>query len=198
MKLRKLSNAFVALFLIAALGCVTTAGQHELKLQDEVIPQKVELRFDSNIHIAHYAPDGTLKGERLYHNVITNAGLAAVAGLINGHGSIDTFTAIAIGDCGADFSCTAEAAADTTLEREITTSGGERGAATVSRVTVAETNDTAQWVKTFTFTGSHTVMECGVFNNNTSGGTMLNHKTFAAISVGNGDSLQITVKVTVQ
>lgn len=124
-------------------------------------------------------------------NLITNAGLAVVAGQINGVTTAPV-TAIAIG-----IGTTAAAAGDTALESEITTNGGERGAATASRVTTTQTNDTAQWVKTFSFTGSFAVTEEGLLDNNTSGGNLLARQVFSAVNVASGDSLQITHKVAV-
>jgi len=124
-------------------------------------------------------------------NLITNAGLAVVAGQING-ATTAPVTAIAIG-----IGTTAAAAGNTALESEITTNGGQRGAATASRVTTTQTNDTAQWVKTFSFTGSFAVTEEGLLDNNTSGGNLLARQVFSAVNVASGDSLQITHKVAV-
>ncbi len=124
-------------------------------------------------------------------NLITNAGLAIVAGQTNG-ATTAPVTAIAIG-----IGTTAAAAGDTALESEITTNGGQRGAATASRVTTTQTNDTAQWVKTFSFTGSFAVTEEGLLDNNTSGGNLLARQVFSAVNVASGDSLQITHKMVV-
>ena len=124
-------------------------------------------------------------------NLITNAGLAIVAGQING-ATTAPVTAIAIG-----IGTTAAAAGDTALESESTTNGAQRGAATATRVTTNQTNDTAQWVKTFSLTGTFAITEEGLFDNNTSGGNMLARQVFSAINVASGDSLQITHKVAV-
>lgn len=85
----------------------------------------------------------------------------------------------------------------TTLNSEITTAGGARGAATVTNTTTDVTGDTEQWVKTFTFTGSFAVTEEGLLDNNTSGGNLVAYQTFSAINVVNTDTLQITHKVKV-
>lgn len=121
-------------------------------------------------------------------NLITNAGFAGVASRINGSGSEAAFTYIAIG-----IGATAANVADTTLGSEITTNGGQRAAATASRVTTDVTNDTAQLVLTYTFTGSFAVTESGVFNAS-SAGVLLARQVFSAINVASGDSLQITWK----
>lgn len=123
-------------------------------------------------------------------NLVTNAGKAAVAGLINGVVT-DFFDFIAIGT-----GTTAANAADTTLETEITTNGGQRAASTNSRVTTDVTNDTAQGVLTYAFTGSFAVTESGWLSAS-SGGTLLCRQVFSAINVVNGDSLQVTWKIDV-
>jgi hypothetical protein len=122
-------------------------------------------------------------------NKIVNAGLALVAGLMNGSGSPTTPTYIAVGT-----GTTAVAATDTTLVTETATSGLTRAAATVSLQTTSVTNDTAQWLKSFTVTGSVAVTESGVFNAS-SNGTMLCRQTFSAVNVVNGDTFQVTWKI---
>lgn len=119
-------------------------------------------------------------------NLVTNAGMAGVASRVNGSGAEAAFTYIAIGT-----GTNAAAAGDTALQTEITTNGGQRASATVSRTTTDVTNDTATLVNTFTFTGSFAVTESGVFNA-ASTGTMLARQVFSAINVVSGDSLQIT------
>lgn len=122
-------------------------------------------------------------------NLITTVGKAGIAGLANGVVT-DFFDYIAIGT-GA----TAAAAGDTTLQTEITTNGGQRALATLSRVTTTTTNDTAQFVVTFTFTGSFAVTEAGVLSASSSG-TLLNRQVFSARNVDSGDTLTITYKVS--
>lgn len=129
----------------------------------------------------------SMRGE----NLVTNAGKAGVASRINGSGSEAAFTYTAIG-----IGTTAAAAADTTLESEITTNGGQRASATVSRVTTDVTNDTARHVKTFTFTGSFAVTEAGILNA-ASSGVLLNRNVFSAVNVVSGDTLQVTVDIDV-
>lgn len=122
-------------------------------------------------------------------NLMTNAGFALVAGRINGSGAPAAATYIAVGT-----GTTAANVADTTLETEITDSGLARASASVSLVTTTVTNDTAQMVVTYTVTGTKAVTESGVLNDSSSG-SLLCRQVFAAISVSNGDSLQITWKV---
>lgn len=122
-------------------------------------------------------------------NLITNAGKAAAAGLLGNTGSITAFSYIAVGT-----GTTAANAADTTLETEITDSGLERAASTVSRVTTDVTNDTTQFLHSFTVTGTKAVTESGVLNASSSG-ILLCRQVFSAVNVVNGDTLQITWKI---
>lgn len=124
-------------------------------------------------------------------NLVVSAGSAGVASRINGDGAEAAFTYIAIG-----IGTTGAAAGNTALESEITTNGGERGAAAASRVTTDVTNDTAQLVLTYNFTGTFAVTESGVLNA-ASTGTLLARQTFTAINVISGDSLQVTWKFDV-
>lgn len=134
---------------------------------------------------------GSFQDSMLVSNLVTNAGMAAVAGRINGSGSPAAFTYIAIGTGN-----TAAAATDTALVTESSGNGADRAAATVSLVTTDVTNDTARLVKTFTFTGSFALTESGVFNA-ASGPTLLARQVFSAINVISGDSLQITWDIDV-
>jgi hypothetical protein len=132
---------------------------------------------------------GRWANSKVIGNLITNAGFALAAGLLNGSGSPAAATYIAVGT-GA----TAANVADTTLQTETATSGLSRAAGTVSLVTTTVTNDTAQIVKTFTVTGTVAVTESGVLNASSSG-TLLCRQVFSAINVVNGDSLAITWKI---
>lgn len=124
-------------------------------------------------------------------NLVTSAGKAGVASRINGAGSEAAFTYLAIG-----IGTTAANAADTTLESEITTNGGQRASATASRTTTDVTNDTARLVLTYSFTGSFAVTEAGALNAS-SAGVLLNRQVFSAVNVVSGDSLQVTVDIDV-
>lgn len=127
--------------------------------------------------------------KRTIKNLVTNAGFAGIASRINGAGSEAAFTYIAVGT-----GTTAAAVGNTTLETETAASGLSRVAATASRVTTTQTNDTAQLVTTFTVTGTVAVTESGVLNASSSG-VLLCRQVFSAINVVNGDSLQVTWKV---
>ncbi len=132
---------------------------------------------------------GSFASAKLIGNLVTNAGLALVAGRINGSGSPAAATYIAVGT-----GTTSASASDTALETESSTSGLSRAAGTVSLVTTTQTNDTAQITKDFSVTGTVAVTESGVLNA-ASSGTLLCHQVFSAINVSSGDTLTITWKI---
>ncbi len=133
---------------------------------------------------------GNWKSSMNISNMVTNAGKAAVAGLMTGDVT-NFFDYIAVGT-----GTTAAALTDTALQTEIVDSGLERAVSTNSRVTTDVTNDTAQFVKTFTITGTKAVTESGVLDS-ASTGVLLARQVFSAINVASGDSLQITWKIDV-
>ena len=156
------------------------------------------MRLADGLHVSggfefkHYR-GGALLETRSVQNLVVDGGIAAVAGLIIQTGSTAPFAYVAIGT-----STQAAASSDTALYSELTTGGGQRGSATLSRVTTDVTNDTAQLVKTFSFTttSGYAVTEAGVFNAvTTSSGTMLCRQIFAAINVINLDTLAVTYKL---
>lgn len=120
-------------------------------------------------------------------NTITTKGKEVTAKQLNGVTTAPvTAIALGIGTGGT-----------TALNSEITTGGGARGAATCTNTTTDATGDTAQLVKTFTFTSSFAITEEGLLDNNTSGGNLVAYQTFSAINVVDTDTLQITHKVKV-
>lgn len=141
-----------------------------------------------NVNIKHFGKDGNLIEERTITNLVTNAGKAEVAGLLNG-ATTGAFDYIAVGT-----GTTAAAAGDTALQTEIVDSGLARAQGTTSRITTTVTNDTAQVTKTFSVTGTKAVTEAGLLDA-ASAGIILARQVFAAVNVSNGDSLQITWKI---
>ena len=109
-------------------------------------------------------------------NGITNAGMAEVAGLITLDVGGTAFDYIAIGTGTTAFDPT-----QTALVTEI-----KRKAGTGSRTTTTVTNDTAQYVTTFSsadgLTGTSAVTESGVFNAST-GGVLLCRQVFSALNI---------------
>jgi len=141
------------------------------------------------VNVKHFR-NNELLSDNTYRNVITNTGLAEVAGLINGVTS-GPFQYLAIGT-----GTTNESITDTALESEITSGGGERALADASRTTTSITNDTAVLTNTWTFTSSFAVSEAGIFDAS-SGGVMLSRKTIGPYNVTSGDSIQLTWKIIV-
>lgn len=133
--------------------------------------------------------NGIVIREETYRNVICNSGIAKASGLINGAAS-GVFGYMAIGT-GTGVA----AATDTVLASEITTGGGARVSATVSQVTTTTTNDTAQWVGSWTFTASFAVTEEGLFDAASAGNLLAHQENLPAWNVVPGDQLQITHKV---
>ena len=145
--------------------------------------------IEGKIRLQCFKEDGSLKWDTGFiKNIITNAGKAQIA-LLAGDSSAVPFTYLAVGT-----SSTAVAATDTTLTAEITDTGLERAAATVSRVTTTVTNDTLQLVKMWTASGTKTIEETGLFNAS-SAGTMLGHALTTSKTVNNGEAIQITYQV---
>lgn len=120
------------------------------------------------------------------HNKMTNASLAAIAGLIGNTGSQSPFGYLALGTGN-----TAPAASQSALIAEITTSGLARQASTNSRTTTAQTNDTLSMTATWTASGSQSVQEIGIFNA-TSLGVMLARALTGLISVASGNIVTAT------
>lgn len=152
------------------------------------------VNLKGKINLKVFDSFGRLKEEEDINNVIVNVGKAVVAGRILDDvtsAQAQPFDYIALGT-----SNTAAAATQTVLGAEITTGGGERSAASGTRVLTNVASDTAQLVNTFNFTSTFAIVESGIFNDANSG-DMLARQTFTAKNVNNGDSLQVTWKVTV-
>lgn len=96
------------------------------------------------------------------------------------------YIAIGVGASGASRTA---AATDTALSSEVET----RVAGTSSTVTTTQANDTYQTVGIITASAPRAVDEAGTFDASTSG-LMDISTTFGPISLGNGDSLQLTFK----
>jgi hypothetical protein len=193
MNTRKLF-AFVLALALGISGCTLplTSGGGVLSLMEEAVLKSSAgsgARLYGHIEFEHWR-EGVLLARHETPNLVVDAGKAATAGLINGVVT-NFFEHIAIGT-GA----TAAAAGDTACQTEITTNGGQRAAGTTSRVTTDVTNDTAQVVLTYNFTGSFAITESCLLDSITTG-TLLARQVFSAINVVNGDSLQVTWKIDV-
>lgn len=118
---------------------------------------------------------------------LTDAGLEAVAKMINGVEAIAAFTYMATGSGTTD-----ESTSQTALIAENTTNGAARGAATCTYETLGIT----KWVKTFTFTGAVTVNELAILNASSGGTMLMRHKLAATKSYSDGESVEITLTNT--
>jgi len=132
--------------------------------------------------------DGKVIDKREIKNTITDVSLAEISGLIGATGSKTAFTYLAVGT-----GVTASDAGDTALGAEITDTGLERSAATVSQETTTVTDDTLQLLKSWTATGAKAVTEAGALNA-ASVGTLLGRQVFAAVNTATNDVLQLTYK----
>ena len=155
------------------------------------IAQIPKVKMSDNMKIEHRDAKGNLISSQTLENLITSAGKAAVASRINGSGAEAVFNYMAIG-----IGAVAANVADTALGSEITTFGGQRVVATVSRITTAVANDTAQFVNTFSFTGGFAITEAGILNA-AAAGSLLARRVFGAINVLSGDSITITWQIQV-
>ncbi len=148
------------------------------------------IKIIGKVRLEIYDSEGNLKSDTGFlNNIITNAGKAAVAGLVGNTGSITAFSYLALGT-----SATVVAAADTTLGAEIVDTGLARTTATASRTTTTVANDTLNFVYTWTATGVKTIQEVGIFNAS-SAGTMLGHKLTGAQTTANGDQINVTYTI---
>jgi len=150
----------------------------------------MKVKITGSVRLVCRRKDGSLKWDTGFmKNVITNTGFAALAGLAGDADAQTAFTYLAVGTDD-----TAAAAAQSALVAEITDTGLERAAATVTRETTTQTNDTLQLVKEWTATGSKTVEEVGVFND-ASAGIMLGRKVTGSKAVAVDDKLTGTYQI---
>lgn len=137
--------------------------------------------FNLDVKISGITGEYTTEG--LMYNTITTVGLALTAKRLGGV-SADPISHMAIG-IGTPSA--------TALGSEIATAGGERAGVTPASATTTSTDDTIRSANTFTFTSGadFAITEEGLLNA-ASTGTMVASRTFSAINVVSGDSLQIT------
>lgn len=136
-------------------------------------------------------PNSEIKALRgPFHNVITNAGKNdGIERLINATSTPAIFNYVAIGT-----NATAEQATDTALGTEC--AGSTRQQDTAATPDPPTTTGQQQLIVTFAAGNcTATVTEAGVLNAST-GGTLLNHKTFGGVVKSAGDSLEVTVTFT--
>jgi len=123
---------------------------------------------------------------------ITSAGKAECAGLLGNTGSCTAFTYLANGSGSTAFIKT-----QTALVTENTANGSARAAATVSRTTTTDTNDTLSLVKQWTATGAITIKEVGVFNASSAGDMLARKVLDATVTLASTDTWTWTHLVTI-
>jgi len=122
-------------------------------------------------------------------NLIVNDGLAAAVGTTG----VDGFDYLALGS-----DSTSPTASDSSLGTEFTSDGLSRTQGTTSKSTTNVTNDTHEVTNTFTYSGSTatTIEELGTFDSSSSG-TMINRALTGGKTVDtNGETIDVTVKIT--
>ena len=191
----------------------------EMKKQKTIRPILLKARFSDNLNVKLFDKDGKQKdifrmnslGKILYRfgikkehlwlgdykrelnfsNILTNDAFAFMASRIGGDGAEAIANYIALGT-----GTNAAAVTDTTLQTETSATGLARAAATISRVTTTETDDTARALKLFTNAsgGPIAVTEYGLLNA-AAAGVLVGRKVEAAVSVADGDGIQVTYDV---
>lgn len=139
-----------------------------------------KLGLSGQVTLVLLGSDGKEKDRREIKNLIVGAGLGHIASRLTGTAQA-VMSHMAIGS-----GSTAAAAANTTL-------GSELGRVALASTTLSGTYS-QNLVYTATFgagTGTGSVTEAGIFNA-ASSGTMLCRTTFALITKGAGDTLQVT------
>jgi hypothetical protein len=135
------------------------------------------------LRIQLHDQDNNLILDRVIPNLVVTAGKNVLADRMKGTPTKAAMTTMAVGTNG-----TIPTAGDTTLNTEL---------ARVSLTSTTVTGNQIAYVGTFgAGTGTGTLLEAGVFNNNP-GGDMLCRTVFTSIVKGAGDTMTITWNVTV-
>ncbi len=149
-------------------------------------------KLAGRVRLTCHRKDGSVKWETGWlNNIITKVGLAEVIKLM-GHDLAGTrFRYLALGTSAAG-----EDADHTTLQAEITDSGLERSAATVSAEETTVPGDTLKLTKIWTATGSKVVEEIGIFNDDNAG-VMLGRKVTGTKAMDADETLTAEYEVKV-
>lgn len=138
--------------------------------------------------------NGKLLSRSRVHNTITNGYFAVASGLIGNVGGQTAFGWLALGT-----DATTPAATQTALIAETAVSGLARAAATVTRITTTQSNDTLSFAKVFTagVAGPTNINEIGIFNA-ASVGVMACRALTGLKPLISGDTLTVTYTIQFQ
>ena len=117
------------------------------------------------------------------NNLIVQVGKNFLASAVI-NSSASPFVGMAIGT-----GTTAASTSDTTLETEVARAAFTSSSVSTNVVSLSNTYAAG--------TGTGAITEAGIFNNASSGGTMLSHVVFSAINKGSSDTLTINWTITV-
>lgn len=141
-----------------------------------------QLKATGSLRVVLTAPDGSVKEEHEFKNLVVTVGKNFVASRMVGTSS-NVMSHMAIGS-----SNTAAAAGDTAL-------GSELGR--VALASGSALNNVVTYTATFPAgTGTGAVVEAGIFNA-ASAGTMLCRTVFAVVNKGADDAMSVTWTVTI-
>lgn len=145
-------------------------------------------KIEHNLFIKLVGPDGEIKEDRVYHNIITDVGRVAameqIVGADSGGAQPAKFNYVGIGE-----GTTSEVVGDTDIESEIGTRIQDTDPDYPS-------TGTGEIVATFPpGNGTGAITECGLLNH-VSAGTLLARKTFSVINKAVGDYLIIVWQVS--
>ena len=140
------------------------------------------LKASGSLRVVLTAPDGTVKDDRNFHNLVVTTGRDFVASRLVGTASA-VMSHMAVGS-----NSTAPALVDTALGTELGRVALSTGTATTNIVTYTATFPTG--------TGTGAITEAGIFNAS-SGGIMLCRTVFAVVNKDVNDTLSVTWTVTI-
>lgn len=144
-----------------------------------------KLSIKGEVHIKLTDSNGNIKDERVFPNLVTTAGKGFITS------RMASASAAVMGWIEVGTSSTTPAVGDTALgsasfRKAVTVSGGTPSGNTLTFATTLSAGE-----------GTATLQEAGIFNQVTTGGTMLARTTFSPIVKAAGDTLAITWVITV-
>lgn len=142
--------------------------------------EKQPIKMRGRFRIAVLDKEGELKESIDVPNTIMNSGIGVVTGLMLADVGEDAFDYLALGT-----DASAPNATDTSMYAEVYRVDG-----TGTQESSSVANDTARLTTSIAMTASDSIQEAGIFNSSSTG-DMLARTTFSAISVNDGDTVNI-------